>query len=99
LDREAELNRWRTQFGTDGHLILREAVGCDACRDGYKGRVVVYELLPGTPEIKHLVRTRAAVPQIVSMAQESGMISLRQNAIEKVLRGVLDLTSARGVSS
>lgn len=99
LDREAELSRWRTQFGTDGHLILREAVGCDACRDGYKGRVVVYELLTGTPEIKHLVRTRSPVPQIVTKAQDGGMITLRQNAIEKVLRGVLDLTSARAVSS
>ena len=79
-------------------LILREAVGCDACRDGYKGRVVVYELLAGTSEIKHLIRSHAAVPQLVTAAQADGMLSLRQNAIEKVLRGVLDLTSARAVS-
>jgi type II secretory ATPase GspE/PulE/Tfp pilus assembly ATPase PilB-like protein len=73
--------------------------GSPACRDGYKGRVVVYELLAGTPQIKHLVRTRASVPELVAAAQEGGMLALRQNAIEKVLRGVLDLTSARAVSS
>ena len=56
------------------------------------------------PDIKiwtaeDLVRSRASVPQLLSAAQESGMLSLRQNAIEKVLRGLLDLASARAVSS
>lgn len=99
LDPEVVRKRWLTEFGQDGHLILREAVGCDACRDGYKGRVVVYELLSGTTEVKHLVRSRSTVPQVVAAAQAGGMLSLRQNAIEKILRGVLDLTSARAVSS
>ena len=98
LDRAAVLSRWRTDYGKDGHLILGKAVGCDACRDGYKGRVVVYELLAGTPQIKHLVRSYGSVPQVVAAAEESGMLSLRQDAIEKVLRGVLDLASARAVS-
>ena len=99
LDPAAVVGRWRTDFGKEGRLVLRKAVGCDACRDGYKGRVVVYELLAGTPEIKHLVRTHGAVPQLLAAAQEGGMLSLRQNAIEKVLGGVLDLVSARAVSS
>ena len=99
LDRAAVLSRWRTDYGKDGHLILSKAVGCDACRDGYKGRVVVYELLAGTPQIKHLVRSHGTVPQLVAAAKEGGMLLLRQDAIEKVLRGVLDLTSARAVSS
>jgi type II secretory ATPase GspE/PulE/Tfp pilus assembly ATPase PilB-like protein len=99
LDPAAVIERWKNEFATDGHLILRTAVGCDACRGGYKGRVVVYELLAATPEIKHLIRTRAAIPQLVTVAQQEGMRSLRQAAIEKVLQGVLDLNSARSVSS
>ena len=99
LDPAAVLRQWRTDFWTDDRLVLREAVGCDACRDGYKGRVVVYELLPGTPKIKQLIRSRATVPQLVAEAQSAGMLSLRQNTIEQVLRGVLDTTSARAVSS
>jgi type II secretory ATPase GspE/PulE/Tfp pilus assembly ATPase PilB-like protein len=99
LDPGAISSQWRAQFGKDGHVVLRKASECNSCRGGYKGRVVVYELLPGTAEVKHLVRSRASVPQLVTAAQESGMLSLRQNAIEKVLRGVLDLASARAVSS
>jgi type II secretory ATPase GspE/PulE/Tfp pilus assembly ATPase PilB-like protein len=99
LDPAAVLERWKQEFATDGHLILRTAVGCDACRDGYKGRVVVYELLSASAEVRHLIRTRASVPQLLAAAQQEGMHSLRQAAIEKVLHGVLDLASARGVSS
>ena len=99
LDPAVVLRRWKNEFATDGHLILRTAAGCDACREGYKGRVVVYELLTATPEVKHLIRTRAAVPQLLAVAQQEGMRSLRQAAIEKVLHGVLDLNSARSVVS
>jgi len=99
LDPPGVLRRWQAAFGKEGHIVLRRAVGCDACRDGYQGRVVVYELLAGTPEIKHLVRSHGTVPQLLCAAQDGGMLSLRQNAIEKVLRGVLDMASARAVSS
>jgi type II secretory ATPase GspE/PulE/Tfp pilus assembly ATPase PilB-like protein len=99
LDPEETLALWRRELGTDGHILLREPAGCDACKDGYKGRVVVYELLSASPEIKHLVRTRGAVPELFSEALHGGMHSLRQHAIEKVLHGVLDLASARAVSS
>jgi type II secretory ATPase GspE/PulE/Tfp pilus assembly ATPase PilB-like protein len=99
LDPDTVLAGWRRQFGSDGRLTVREPEGCDACRDGFKGRVVVYELLSGSPEIKHLIRTHSPVPQLLAAAQKDGMLSLRQCAIDKVLRGVLDLGSARAVSS
>jgi type II secretory ATPase GspE/PulE/Tfp pilus assembly ATPase PilB-like protein len=61
--------------------------------------VVVYELLPGTAELKQLIQTHSTVAQMVTLAQQQGMLSLRQNAIEKVLQGVLDLASARAVAA
>ncbi|MEA3106120.1 MAG: hypothetical protein QOI88_725 [Gammaproteobacteria bacterium] len=99
LDPAIIRGRWQQEYGTDGRLLLHDASGCDACRQGYKGRIVVYELLSATPEIKHLIRSRSAVPQVVALAQQEGMLSLRQNAIEHVLRGTIDLASARAVSS
>jgi len=59
----------------------------------------VYELLVRTPELKHRVRSRATVPQLVQAAQAQDMRLLRQDAIEKALRGALDLTSARAAST
>ena len=99
LDRATILKQWQADFGKDGHLVLHKAVGCDACRNGYKGRIIVYELLAGTPQIKHLVRSHATVPQLLAAAQQGNILSLRQNAIAKLLQGLLDLPSARAVSS
>ncbi len=99
LDKAAVLQQWRKGFASDGLLVLYEASGCEACRGGYKGRVGVYELLSGTPDVKQLVRSRASVPQIVVAARAGGMRLLRQDAIEQILRGILDRASARSVSS
>jgi type II secretory ATPase GspE/PulE/Tfp pilus assembly ATPase PilB-like protein len=59
----------------------------------------VYELLSGIQEVKHLVRSHSPIPELFAAAQSGGMLSLRQCAIEKVLRGVMDLAGARAVSS
>jgi len=97
LDQADVLRRWQKEFGRNGDLVLYSAVGCEGCRGGYKGRVGVYELLAGTPDLKHLIRTRAAIPQLVKSGQADGMRLLRQDGIEKVLGGALDIASARAV--
>jgi type II secretory ATPase GspE/PulE/Tfp pilus assembly ATPase PilB-like protein len=100
IDPATVLARWRAEYGdVNGALRRYEAVGCSSCRDGYKGRLGVYELLVGTQELKHLVRTRSPVPELVRAAQADGMRLLRQDALEKVLGGQLDLLSARAAAS
>ena len=99
LDPTAVLARWQYSFGDDGRLTLYEAVGCKACRNGYKGRMGVYELLVSTPQMKHLVRSRATVPQLTEAAMAGGMRRLKHDAIEKIWSGALDLHAARTVSA
>jgi len=99
LDPIAVIASWRRQSGNPGEIVLYDPVGCDACSHGYKGRVGVYELLTATPQIKSLIRSRGTAPQLAELAQASGMRMLRQDAIDKVLRGVLDLDNARSVST
>lgn len=98
LDKATVRQRWQKEFSREGVLVLHEATGCGACRRGYKGRMGIYELLGGTPEVKRLVRSKATVPKIVAAACAGGMRLLRQDAIEQVLRGELDRASARSVS-
>jgi type II secretory ATPase GspE/PulE/Tfp pilus assembly ATPase PilB-like protein len=59
----------------------------------------VYELLVASPRIKEMIRSRGTVPQVEEAAQNGGMRLLRQDAIEKVLHGLLDLPNARSVST
>ncbi len=74
----------------------RHAVGCQHCGDkGYKGRIGVYEILENSRAIKDLIQTRARPAEIFSTAVNEGMRSLRHDALEKVVQGVIDLTQAR----
>ena len=99
LDSGDVARQWQRDYSVNGRLMLHEAVGCQACRGGYAGRAGIYELLVATPKLKDLVRSRAPVPQLVEVACEGGMRLLRQDAIDKVLQGVLDLSAARAASS
>ncbi len=93
------IEQWQTTHSSDRHLHLHDAVGCSACNDGYRGRIGVYELLTSSPLVKGVIRARGTVPQVLEAAQTGGMRLLRQDAIDKVLDGIIDLASARAVSS
>ncbi|MBL6750815.1 MAG: Flp pilus assembly complex ATPase component TadA [Nevskia sp.] len=99
LEPAAVRAQWLEDYAHQGQLLLHEPAGCDACKGGYRGRLGVYELLTGTAQVKQLIRARGTVPQLVEAGQAGGMRLLRQDAIEKVLGGALDLSQARSASS
>jgi type II secretory ATPase GspE/PulE/Tfp pilus assembly ATPase PilB-like protein len=79
---------------------VHEAVGCPHCHGkGHKGRMGIYEVLQGTPEIKHSIQARASSGTIFDQAVAGGMRSLRQDALEKVCAGAIDLKQAAGIYS
>ncbi len=72
------------------------AVGCERCGGrGYKGRMGIYELLENVGGMKQKIQSRAATSEIFMEASRSGMRTLRQDALEKVLAGHIDLKQAR----
>lgn len=101
LEVSATVTAWRATFGEQGQLKLyaASALGCPGCNAGYKGRVGLHELLVATPRIKQLIHEHATAAQLAEAAIADGMTLLRQDGIEKVLRGELDLSSARAAFS
>ncbi|MGQ0751652.1 MAG: GspE/PulE family protein [Betaproteobacteria bacterium] len=93
------LEEWKKTFSNDkGEITLYSAKGCDTCSStGYKGRVGLHELLVGTDEIKKLVQEHARVAEILAVALENGMRTLKQDGIEKVLQGITDIHEVRAV--
>jgi type II secretory ATPase GspE/PulE/Tfp pilus assembly ATPase PilB-like protein len=90
-EREAIIGDWRKTFGEDGRLYLKRAVGCKECSGGYKGRIGLYELLQITPQIRHLIRQQVSAAEYKVMGASEGMKTLKQDGIEKILRGITDL--------
>jgi type II secretory ATPase GspE/PulE/Tfp pilus assembly ATPase PilB-like protein len=79
-------------------LELSKAVGCKLCNNsGYRGRMALHELLMGTDEIKSLIQSKARVDEIRTQAIADGMTTLKQDGIEKIFSGGLDLMQVRKV--
>ncbi len=79
-------------------LYLYRAKGCEKCNNtGYRGRVALFELLVGTPEIKRLIQKRAPIEELRKQAIKDGMRTLMQDGIRKVFMGLTDLRQVRSV--
>ncbi len=63
--------------------------GCDQCNgSGYSGRQGLYEVMPVTPEIRELILDRAPTSEIQKLAIKQGMLTLRQDGLIKVAKGI-----------
>ncbi|MBW3165618.1 type IV-A pilus assembly ATPase PilB [Ferrimonas balearica] len=77
---------------------IYRAVGCDACTDGYKGRVGLYELMPMSKAISDLIMNNGSSLELEAQANREGMISLRNSGLLKVLEGVTSLAEVNRVT-
>ncbi|MBI3041468.1 MAG: GspE/PulE family protein [Betaproteobacteria bacterium] len=96
---EAAYAEWAGNHAYDkGQFILYEPAGCDACRGtGYSGRVALHELLAVTDAIKKNIQEHARVAEVLLTAVNEGMRTLKQDGMEKVLQGVMDMRAVRAV--
>jgi len=62
--------------------------GCDACKDGFKGRIGIFEFLEITDKIEDLVVSRAPANSIRQQAVQEGMMTMLQDGLLKVLKGI-----------
>jgi len=70
------------------------AVGCAACDgQGYKGRMVISEVLPIDAEIDDLVVSGASRGQLLQAARAKGFISMAQDGLIKMAAGLISLES------
>jgi type IV pilus assembly protein PilB len=63
--------------------------GCDQCNGtGYAGRQGLYEVMPITPELRELILNRASTTEICQLARKQGMLTLREDGLIKVQKGI-----------
>ncbi len=72
-------------------LHIHAPQGCDACTDGYKGRVGIYEVVPVTDGIARIIMHDGNSLEIADQAQKEGFPNLRQSALVKVANGLTSL--------
>lgn len=76
----------------DGSWQPMGPIGCERCNDtGYKGRVGIYQVMPISEEIAHIIMTNGNSMDIAEQAQLEGVKDLRQSGLLKVRQGMTSL--------
>jgi type IV pilus assembly protein PilB len=85
---ENQLPGFELEPGQERATLYR-GKGCISCNNtGYKGRRGVFELLIISEEIQKLILSHASASEIRNAAVKGGMITLRQDGLEKVRQGI-----------
>ncbi|WP_313043580.1 type IV-A pilus assembly ATPase PilB [Acinetobacter sp.] len=78
---------------------IYQPVGCAECREGYKGRVGIYEVMKVTPEISRIIMEDGNALQIAEASNQAGFNNLRRSGLIKVMQGVTSLQEVNRVTS
>ena len=95
IPREELVRNGFTPAEIDGpDFKIMEAVGCDQCDNGYKGRTGIYQVMPFSEAMGNIIMEGGSALQIAEQAQKEGIKDLRQSALKKVRDGQIDLAQA-----
>ncbi len=79
-------------------IKLHEAVGCDQCTEGYKGRTGLYQVMPISDAMKRIIMEQGNAIDIADQARKEGIIDIRQAALRKVRDGITSLEEINSVT-
>ena len=85
-----EVVRWGSWSEPLAGKSIRRAVGCEACRDGYSGRIGIFELNLFSPEMKDAIRQGISMRKLRQMARRAEGETLHEAALAKIRRGETD---------
>jgi type II secretory ATPase GspE/PulE/Tfp pilus assembly ATPase PilB-like protein len=99
--RQALVAQWHDAHAdTDGRVLLYRSRGCDHCDGhGYHGRMGIHELMLSGETVRAHIRRRESAAVLQADAKASGMKTLRQDGIAKVLVGLTDLPEVLAATS
>jgi len=78
---------------------IKKPVGCSACKDGYKGRVGIYEVVKITKQLANAIMDGGNSLQLAQQARAEGFNDLRTSALIKCAAGLISLEEISRVTT
>ncbi len=89
-----------TRLFPSGKFKLYRGKGCGECLNtGYIGRVVLSEILVLTPKVREYILKRAGELRIKTVGREEGMITMREDGLQKAMAGATSLEEVLRVTA
>jgi len=87
------LGHFLPQPYTQGQPIkLSRGKGCNECNNtGYHGRIAIFEVMNISPNINKLIIKQSSALEIKDVAQQEGLITMKQDGFLKALDGITTL--------
>jgi type IV pilus assembly protein PilB len=80
-------------------IKLYNGKGCSHCLDtGYKGRMAIFEVLPISEDIREMIINSKDENTIRQKALKEGMLTLKQDGLQKVKQGITTLEEVLSVA-
>jgi len=77
-----EKNRWN-------EIKFYKPAGCEQCgKEGYKGRLGIYEVLEVDDDMKKLISQKSPAEEIEKAAKEKGMLTMVEDGFDKAAQGM-----------
>ncbi|MBM3253760.1 MAG: type II secretion system protein GspE [Candidatus Omnitrophica bacterium] len=90
----------RTNVNWKQPVVLFKPKGCDSCRQtGYSARIGIFEIMLLSPQIKRLIMERAPEALIQQIAKKEGMITLKEDGINKAIKGLTSIEEIMRVTA
>jgi type IV pilus assembly protein PilB len=80
-------------------LKVYAPVGCDACSEGYKGRVGIYQVMPVSEATGNIIMRGGNQLDIEKQAAKEGIFDLRTAGLHKVAMGITSLEEVERVTN
>ena len=87
-----------TQADIDEGLTIYGPVGCNACDNGSKGRVGIFQVMGVSEQTQHIIMSGGNADDIAKQAEKEGYWDLRRAGLEKVKQGLIGLEEVNRVT-
>lgn len=88
------------QLGLPADFEYKRGRGCESCaKTGYRGRHGIFEVLEVDREVRKMILQGTHATDIHHYAADKGMVTLRQDACDKVLQGLTTVEEVIRVTS
>jgi type IV pilus assembly protein PilB len=103
---QAEVQAKEKEYGYEGLPLysqnaytLYKGAGCDECKNGYSGRIGIFEVFEMNPAMEKLLLNRATTSEIQGQAVKDGMLTMQQDGYLKALTGVTSVEEVARVAT
>ncbi|GAB4349881.1 MAG: type IV-A pilus assembly ATPase PilB [Immundisolibacter sp.] len=98
LPRQTLLREGFTEQELDAGLTVYDAVGCNRCTDGYKGRIGIYQVMTISDDMRKLIMQEATAMEIAAQAKRDGIADLVRAGLDKVRDGITSLSEIHRIT-